>query len=451
MPLDVIMPALGMAQDTGLLIAWRKEQGDAVAKGDILFEVETDKSTVEVEAQRDGFLTDVIAFAGAEVPVGDVIARISDTAENSAPAPQASPAPAPAKAQAPAPDAAAPADDLPDGKAIIMPTLGMAQDTGLLIAWLKAPGDAVAADDLLFEVETDKSAVEVPAGADGYVAALLAQPGDEVPVGRTIAIISAAPPANPISRGAAPAAQAAPAALTAAVPAAAPPAAKPPARAIPVAAQAAGGRILVSPKARRLAREQGLDLTLLVAAGHAQPFHVKDLAVLKALPAPTAAHAPAHATAAHAPAHATARAAGRLTADVGADGFADFAAWAAQTAKLTDANALMAGLCAASFGAPAIVAVESFGQTRIYAASARLGAIAPSEDAPQIRLRDLRATAIAQVHVGAEGVPTLTLTRNGTGLTITLEYAGDDLGAAEAITLLSNFAGRMEQPLRHLL
>jgi pyruvate dehydrogenase E2 component (dihydrolipoamide acetyltransferase)/2-oxoglutarate dehydrogenase E2 component (dihydrolipoamide succinyltransferase) len=108
-------------------------------------------------------------------------------------------------------------------------------------------------------------------------------------------------------------------------------------------------------------------------------------------------------------------------------------------------------LCAASFGAPAIVAVESFGQTRIYAASARLGAIAPSEDAPQIRLRDLRATAIAQVHVGAEGVPTLTLTRNGTGLTITLEYAGDDLGAAEAITLLSNFAGRMEQPLRHLL
>jgi len=446
MPLDVIMPALGMAQDTGLLIAWRKEQGDAVAKGDILFEVETDKSTVEVEAQRDGFLTDVIAFAGAEVPVGDVIARISDTAENSAPAPQASPAPAPAKAQAPAPDAAAPADDLPDGKAIIMPTLGMAQDTGLLIAWLKAPGDAVAADDLLFEVETDKSAVEVPAGADGYVAALLAQPGDEVPVGRTIAIISAAPPANPISRGAAPAAPPA-----AAVPAAAPPAAKPPARAIPVAAQAAGGRILVSPKARRLAREQGLDLTLLVAAGHAQPFHVKDLAVLKALPAPTAAHAPAHATAAHAPAHATARAAGRLTADVGADGFADFAAWAAQTAKLTDANALMAGLCAASFGAPAIVAVESFGQTRIYAASARLGAITPSEDAPQIRLRDLRATAIAQVHVGAEGVPTLTLTRNGTGLTITLEYAGDDLGAAEAITLLSNFAGRMEQPLRHLL
>jgi len=45
MPLDVIMPALGMAQETGQVVAWHKQPGDLVAKGDVLFEVETDKAT----------------------------------------------------------------------------------------------------------------------------------------------------------------------------------------------------------------------------------------------------------------------------------------------------------------------------------------------------------------------------------------------------------------------
>lgn len=57
---------------------------------------------------------------------------------------------------------------------VIMPALGMAQDTGLLVSWQKAVGDAVTVDDLLMEVETDKSTMEVPAGADGYVAELRA-------------------------------------------------------------------------------------------------------------------------------------------------------------------------------------------------------------------------------------------------------------------------------------
>ena len=70
MPLDVIMPALGMAQETGLIVAWHKQSGDPVAKGDALFEVETDKATMEVEAQGDGYLTDVTASEGTDVPVG---------------------------------------------------------------------------------------------------------------------------------------------------------------------------------------------------------------------------------------------------------------------------------------------------------------------------------------------------------------------------------------------
>ena len=84
---DVTMPQLGMAQDAGRIVAWLKAAGDTVAKGDALFEVETDKATMEVEAQASGFLTGITAQEGEDVPVGAVIARISDSAEDDSPTP----------------------------------------------------------------------------------------------------------------------------------------------------------------------------------------------------------------------------------------------------------------------------------------------------------------------------------------------------------------------------
>ncbi|SIT81343.1 pyruvate dehydrogenase E2 component (dihydrolipoamide acetyltransferase)/2-oxoglutarate dehydrogenase E2 component (dihydrolipoamide succinyltransferase) [Yoonia rosea] len=422
MPLDVIMPALGMAQETGLIVAWHKQPGDAVTKGDILFEVETDKATMEIEAAADGFLTDVAAGEGTDVPVGNVIAKISDSAESAASAPAEEAAPAPS-------------DDLPEGKEVIMPTLGMAQDSGLLVAWHKNPGDAVSVDHILFEVETDKSVNEVNAGFDGYLGATLAEAGEDVPTGQTIAIITAEKPANPVARKSA----AAPAPQAAVVEEKPAPVAKAqPAKVAP--APATHGRILASPKLRRLALEQGLDLQRLVDAGHPQPFHVKDLDALRALPQTSGA---TQTTAA--------QVSGRLTAEIASEGFTDFADWAAKSAQLTDTAALLAGLCAASHGSDTTIAVESFGMTKTYAASAQLSATDPTEDAARLRVRDLRFSAITSVAVGAEDVPTLTLTRTGTGLTITLEFAPAQLAPSDAITLLSNFAGRMEQPLRHLL
>ena len=59
MPADVIMPALGMAQETGKVVRWLKADGDAVAKGEPLLEIETDKVTVEIEAPADGTLAGV--------------------------------------------------------------------------------------------------------------------------------------------------------------------------------------------------------------------------------------------------------------------------------------------------------------------------------------------------------------------------------------------------------
>lgn len=74
MATDVIMPALGVAQEKGTLISWLKAEGQSVTKGEPLMEIETDKATVEVEAPASGILTSVTASPGDEIPVGNKIA-----------------------------------------------------------------------------------------------------------------------------------------------------------------------------------------------------------------------------------------------------------------------------------------------------------------------------------------------------------------------------------------
>jgi pyruvate dehydrogenase E2 component (dihydrolipoamide acetyltransferase) len=76
MPTDVIMPALGVAQERGTLLNWLKTEGQPVTKGEPLMEVETDKATVEIEAPASGILMNVTASPGDEVPVGNKIAVI---------------------------------------------------------------------------------------------------------------------------------------------------------------------------------------------------------------------------------------------------------------------------------------------------------------------------------------------------------------------------------------
>ena len=323
---------------------------------------------------------------------------------------------------------------------VIMPALGMAQDSGLIVAWHKAPGDEVAAGDVLFEVETDKSTVEVEAGQDGFVAALLAEAGEEAPVGEVIAVISKEKPQDPVQRsrndGGAVPAPAAPD-TKAADPDPVPVTTSAPEPTRP--AISADGRILASPKVRRLALEQGLDLARLVEAGHPQPYHVADLELLRSLStqAPEAA--------------ASAR---RLTADLAQEGFSEFAAWAQEAAGLGDAAALLAGFGGASLGRAAIVAVETLSAQRLYQVPlGPLGDVTEigPDSPPDLCLRDLRLSRISGVDLGPEDCPTLTLCAEGAGLVVTLECAAHSLSVRESVALLSNFAARMEQPVRHLL
>src|ERR1700737_4997630 len=76
MAISVVMPALEMAQETGKLLAWRKQEGETVAKGEPLLEIETDKVVIDLEAPADGVLAGVKQRDGAVVPVGEIIAWI---------------------------------------------------------------------------------------------------------------------------------------------------------------------------------------------------------------------------------------------------------------------------------------------------------------------------------------------------------------------------------------
>jgi pyruvate dehydrogenase E2 component (dihydrolipoamide acetyltransferase) len=136
---------------------------------------------------------------------------------------------------------------------VVMPALEMAQETGKLVAWRKAEGERVAKGEPLLEIETDKAVLEVESPADGVLAGVKAQAGDVVPVGKTIAWIvrpGEVPPSEVVSSGSQIHSVAAPANAASPV--------------VPVAT-AAGTQI--SPKARRLAREQGVDITSLRGSG----------------------------------------------------------------------------------------------------------------------------------------------------------------------------------------
>ena len=86
---NVIMPALGMAQESGILVNWLKREGELVTKGEPLIEIETDKATVEIEAAASGLLAGITAKGGDVVPVGQTIAWILQPGE---PLPASAPA-----------------------------------------------------------------------------------------------------------------------------------------------------------------------------------------------------------------------------------------------------------------------------------------------------------------------------------------------------------------------
>jgi pyruvate dehydrogenase E2 component (dihydrolipoamide acetyltransferase) len=169
---------------------------------------------------------------------------------------------------------------------VVMPALEMAQETGKLVSWKKKEGDPVKKGELLLEVETDKAVVEIEAAGDGILGGVTAQAGAVVPVGQTIAWLlkpGETPPTStgPVQTGRTGAAAMQPAVV--AVESAAGPQGDP-------LAAAVAGNIRISPKARRLAKEHGVDITRIKGTGPGGEIVAEDVLAAKggAAPAPAA-------------------------------------------------------------------------------------------------------------------------------------------------------------------
>ncbi|MCT8330624.1 2-oxoglutarate dehydrogenase complex dihydrolipoyllysine-residue succinyltransferase [Albidovulum sediminis] len=207
MTIEVRVPTLGESVSEATVATWFKKPGDIVAQDEMLCELETDKVTVEVPAPAAGRLAEIVAPEGATVGVNALLAQIAAGAEAATAQPT----------QQPAPKAAPKAEE---GKMtdVMVPTLGESVTEATVSTWFKKVGDAVAVDEMLCELETDKVSVEVPSPVAGVLTEILAPEGSTVDAKARLAVVAegaaaAAPaPAAPAATAAAPAPAATPAA-----------------------------------------------------------------------------------------------------------------------------------------------------------------------------------------------------------------------------------------------
>jgi pyruvate dehydrogenase E2 component (dihydrolipoamide acetyltransferase) len=181
MAISVVMPALEMAQETGKLLAWLKKEGEPVAKGEPLLEIETDKAVMEIESPGDGVLAGIKIQAGAEVPVGQTIAWIVrpgeavPTEERAVASARKTTAPSPPASQTVA--SSDPGLKLAHAPKISPKARRLASERGVNLADLQGsgPGGEILASDVLAAAESQAIASPLNLDAGSSTSRLMAE------------------------------------------------------------------------------------------------------------------------------------------------------------------------------------------------------------------------------------------------------------------------------------
>ena len=280
----VRMPKLSDTMTDGVVAAWHKKVGDKVASGDLLADIETDKATMEFESFYDGVLLHIGVEKGKSAPVNEILAIIGEEGTDisallkSGSSEQKSTAneeikPKESSAQT---KPAAQQVDLSQFKAEVvrMPKLSDTMTDGVVAAWHKKVGDQVSSGDLLAEIETDKATMEFESFYDGLLLHIGVEQGSSAPVNSILAIIGekgtdidalinaldnqSEQVSDPVEKAEKQSTSAfdAPskAETTQKVDAA-------------VSQDHAGGRIIASPLAKKMAEERGISLSLVRGSG----------------------------------------------------------------------------------------------------------------------------------------------------------------------------------------
>ncbi len=211
----VVMPAMGDSVAEGTVLEWHKQEGDSVDADETLVEISTDKVDAEVPAPVAGTIVKIYAAEGDTVAVGGLLAEIStngaaaDGAAStsvSAEAPPKTPEEAVAGAVTEAQGLAAAEATAGKTVDIVTPAGGESVTEGTILEWTVKVGETVEEGDTVVEISTDKVDMELPAPASGTITELLAEEGARVTVGQVIArMTTGAPaPARPAQPDAAP-------------------------------------------------------------------------------------------------------------------------------------------------------------------------------------------------------------------------------------------------------
>ncbi len=213
------MPRLSDTMEEGTVAKWLKKVGDKVEEGDILAEIETDKATMEFESFYEGTLLHIGIEEGDGAPVDALLAIVGeegedisglldgadgdasgdDDKESAGKEPDegtGEPAESPEKQETPKAgkstgDAGGePAADIPEGVEIIrMPRLSDTMEEGTVASWIKKEGDAVEEGDILAEIETDKATMEFESFYSGTLLHIGIAEGESAPVDAVLAVI----------------------------------------------------------------------------------------------------------------------------------------------------------------------------------------------------------------------------------------------------------------------
>ena len=271
----ILMPRLSDTMTEGVIAAWHKNVGDAVKKGDLLAEIETDKATMELESYQEGVLLHIGTTKGGKLQVNDLLAIIGKAGEDVASLIASVGAGSPAATVAPVAASASPAIDVAAmDEVVLMPRLSDTMTEGVIAGWQKNVGDSVKKGDVLADIETDKATMELESYKDGILLYQGAKAGEKILVNDLLCVIGAAGTnvdaiVAAVKSGAGATAPAASNAAPAASPAvSSAPAANAPAPAAPaVQAVVNEGRIFASPLAKKMAEERGIDLKYVKGTG----------------------------------------------------------------------------------------------------------------------------------------------------------------------------------------
>lgn len=259
---DVRVPTLGESVTEATVATWFKKPGEPVNIDEMLCELETDKVTVEVPSPIAGVLSEIVAGEGDTVGVDALLATITEGAKATNGTPSVKPV---AASSQKSPAATASSDQAP--VPVMVPALGESVSEATVASWFKNVGDAVAQDEMLCELETDKVSVEVPAPAAGVITEILADAGATVEAGGQLAILGAG-------------------SATASAP--------PPAAAPAPATGSAGKDVEDAPSAKKLMAEKGLSRSDVNGSGRDGRIMKEDVVRAEApvAPAPEPARLP---------------------------------------------------------------------------------------------------------------------------------------------------------------